>query len=289
MKRQRAHTEPSENYGYGYSSYGDASQAAVPGAPEYALNPSGVNTQARPVRPPEASLSHGMQPNLQPNMQPGVAGTQHPSTMYSGVPMNMNGANMGNQYGMAGLSTAGQYGQGMGTTLSMSQNMGNIAGPPQLGHPGMSDVGTNMVHSLGQGMGQNMMQSMAPNNMSMGAPDMGGAQLEAQAGLAPALGQGMGISEGFPCVKLRGLPFDANEQDIAVWLVCLGPLWWPHFPLCRDYGDSMVGTSSGLVMGQDMLACIDAAVWDSTCVAAYFGVDSLNTVVTSIITVLFRS
>lgn len=229
MKRQRAHTEPSESYGYGYSSYGDPSQAAVPGASEFALNPSGVNIQARPVRPQEASLSHGMQPNLQPNMQPGLAGTQLGSSVYNGVPMSMNGANMGNQYGMAGLGNAGQYGQGTGTIPSMSQNMGNIAGP-QLGPPGMSDVGTSMVHNLGQGMGQNMMQSMAPN-MSMGAPNMGGAQLEAQAGLAPALGQGMGISEGFPCVKLRGLPFDANEQDIAVWLVCLGPLWWLQFAL----------------------------------------------------------
>ncbi|KAL3147949.1 hypothetical protein ABBQ38_014244 [Trebouxia sp. C0009 RCD-2024] len=155
-----------------------------------------------------------MQPNLQPNMQPGVAGTQ---LAYNGVPMN-SGVNMGNQYGMAGLGTAGQYGQGLGTgtTPSMSQNIGNNAGPP-MGHPGVSDMGTNMVHGLGSGMGQNMMQSMG-SNMPMGAPNMGGAQPEAQAGLAPALGQGMGISEGFPCVKLRGLPFDANEQDIAVWL-----------------------------------------------------------------------
>lgn len=225
MKRQRVHTEPSESYGYGYSSYGDPSQATVPGASEFGLNPSGIATQARPGRPPEASLSHGMQSNLQPNMQPGVAGTQ---LAYNGVPMN-SGVNMGNQYGMAGLGTAGQYGQGLGTgtTPSMSQNFGNNAGPP-MGHPGVSDMGTNLVHGLGSGMGQNMVQSMG-SNMPMGAPNMGGAQLEAQAGLAPALGQGMGISEGFPCVKLRGLPFDANEQDIAVWLVCLGPLRWPQF------------------------------------------------------------
>ena len=222
MKRQRVNTEPNGSYGYGYSSYGDPSQTTVSGASAFAPNPSGVNPQARPGRPQETSLSHGMQPNLQPNMQPGMAGTQQGSGVYNGVPMNMNGMNMGNQYGMVGLGTAGQLGQGLSTstTPSMSQNLGQNPGSnvgPQMGHTAMPDMGANMLHGLGSGMGQNMMQSMA-SNMSM-APNMGGTQLEAQAGLAPALGQGMGISEGFPCVKLRGLPFDANEQDIAIWLV----------------------------------------------------------------------
>ena len=234
MKRQRVNTEPNVSYGYGYSSYGDPTQATVPGASEYAVNPVGVNSQARPPpgRPQDTSLSHGMQPNLQPNMQPGMASTQQGSGAYNGVPANMNGVSMGNQYGMAGVGTAGQLGQG--TTPNMSQNLGQNPGNsigPQMGYNAMPDMGTNMSYGLGSGMGQNMMQSMA-SSMSM-APNMGGTQLEAQAGLAPALGQGMGISEGFPCVKLRGLPFDANEQDVAVWLVCLGRLWRSDCPLLQ--------------------------------------------------------
>ena len=238
MKRQRVNTEPNTSYGYGYSSYGDPTQAAVPAASEYAVNPSGVNPQPMPPpgRPQDASLSHGMQPNMQPNMQPGMAGTQQGSGAYNGVPANMNGVNMGNQYGMAGVGSAGQLGQGLGTgtTPNMSQNPGNSIGP-QMGYNAMPDMGANMQYGIGSGMGQ--MQNMA-SSMSM-APNMGGSQMEAQAGLAPAVGQGMGISEGFPCVKLRGLPFDANEQDVAVWLVCLGRLWWISMHSCTGMRTSM--------------------------------------------------
>ena len=224
MKRQRIQAQQNGDFGYGYSSFGDGSLATAPGATDFTINPSGVNMQARTTRLQGASLSHGMQPHTQPNLQSGLAGmpgAQQATEIYTGLSTNMNGASVGNQFQESSLGTAGQLGQGfsMGTFPSMSQHMGQNMGSGQLlGQLSMSDIGPGMLQNIGSGMGQNM----APN-MSM-ALNMGGVQLESQAGLNPALGQGMGmgmgISEGFPCVKLRGLPFDANEQDIAAWLVC---------------------------------------------------------------------
>lgn len=42
-----------------------------------------------------------------------------------------------------------------------------------------------------------------------------------QQGMAAAGGAGAGsqISDGFPCVRLRGLPFDVMEGDIKMFLV----------------------------------------------------------------------
>ena len=69
-----------------------------------------------------------------------------------------------------------------------------------------------------------------PVNQSMGASTVAGGMavngrvsgLQPAVGLTQGIGQGMGISEGFPCVRLRGIPFDANEQDVEGWLVGLG-------------------------------------------------------------------
>ena len=66
-------------------------------------------------------------------------------------------------------------------------------------------------------------QSMGASSIAIGSAMGGGAgAVNPPGGISQAIGQGMGISEGFPCVRLRGLPFDANEQDVEGWLVGFG-------------------------------------------------------------------
>lgn len=60
------------------------------------------------------------------------------------------------------------------------------------------------------------------------------------------VGQGLGISEGFPCVRLRGLPFEATEQDVEGWLVGVGPPLAVH--MSTDWTPVQVATNLVLTM-----------------------------------------
>lgn len=67
-------------------------------------------------------------------------------------------------------------------------------------------------HPMG-GPGYGMDPMMGPGGM--GPPFMGGpGQFGDMGGMGP-----MGMGAMFPCVKLRGLPFDVSDDDIRMFLV----------------------------------------------------------------------
>jgi len=49
---------------------------------------------------------------------------------------------------------------------------------------------------------------------SMGPPGMGPPGMD--------MGMGMGMERVFPAIKLRGLPFDVNEDDVRMFIVSPG-------------------------------------------------------------------
>lgn len=61
-------------------------------------------------------------------------------------------------------------------------------------------------------------------------PEMGpGMGFQGQ--MMPEYGGGPGLERVFPCVRLRGLPFDVSEDEIRIFLVGVAldaDLWWAN-------------------------------------------------------------
>ncbi|MEW5314358.1 MAG: hypothetical protein WDW38_005865 [Sanguina aurantia] len=68
------------------------------------------------------------------------------------------------------------------------------------------------------------MQQQQPFDMKFDPSQQQHQQLQLQQGdqqfdPSMAMGMGMGVGlDGFPCVKLRGLPFEVNEDDVRLFL-----------------------------------------------------------------------
>ncbi len=236
MKRQRVHNEAGGGYGYGYNNFGVPGPATGSGAAGLSLAAAGMG-QMHSGHLQDSTLQHGMQFGMQPSMpgeMGGISNLNHSNGLHSALPPDMSGTRFDNNFGAVGMGVPSALGHSLGsglTTSSVQSQVGKHMGQNMGGsHTMAPDMGPGILHSMGSGGGQNMMHNMGNANLSLGSNmsnpnlslgSMASGGLEApQGGLSQAMGQGMGISEGFPCVKLRGLPFDAIEQDIAVWLVC---------------------------------------------------------------------
>lgn len=230
MKRQRYNDDMSGAYGYG--SYDLQNQAAGPGL-QAVDSGSAMPMHSRKFE--GTSLQYGMQPNAQANFGSGLGGLPQVQGdgLFSNPSSSMNSNCPASNHGGHGMGMSAQLGQGMGSSLgsgmaanmgqsqlqSIGQNMGHTTRQnmgSKMGNNMASDIDPTIFQSTSSGFGQNFSQNMG-SNLSVG-PNVGNMGMGPKSGLTQSFGQGMGISEGFPCVKLRGLPFDANEQDIAAWL-----------------------------------------------------------------------
>ena len=162
----------------------------------------------QPQLPP--TMYHGMPGNISYNPQPGSGPymSQPQQAVYGntgGFQQQQPGVMMGGAGPMqhnVDYGTVAQYGFAPDSVPQGNQQMSQPVGHTVLGQP------------------PSVNQSMGPSPIAIGSTVGGGAgALNPPVGISQAVGQGMGISEGFPCVRLRGLPFDANEQDVEGWLV----------------------------------------------------------------------
>lgn len=91
----------------------------------------------------------------------------------------------------------------------MGPGMGH--GPP---HPGYGGIGPEMPMGM------------------MGGQEMG-------------MGMGMGMERVFPCVRLRGLPFDVTEDEIRIFLVSICPA---------------IVSIGGIILVVELLDAVDSAL-----------------------------
>jgi hypothetical protein len=264
MKRQRVHNEAGGGYGYGYNNFGVPSPATGSGAAGLSLAAAGMG-QTHSGHLQDSTLQHGMQFGMQPYLPGGMGGMpnlNYSNGLHSALPPDMSGTRFDNNFGAVGMGVPSALGHSLGsglTTSSVQSQVGQHMGQNMGGsHTMAPDMGPGILHSIGSGGGQNVMHNMGNPNLSLGSNmsnpnlslgSMASAGLEAQGGLSQAMGQGMGISEGFPCVKLRGLPFDAIEQDIAVWLVCFRDVLLYSCFFGQSSGDAW--------LGHDKLLCVE--------------------------------
>lgn len=172
---------------------------------------------------------------MQPQMQPASYPSLHGNGPYAAQPMSAPYSAHQPQYGSygndIGVGHQQQPGVMLGNPGAIQQNTDhNIASQYGYGHSsGALHDGQHVPHALGPGT-MPVDPRVLPSNQAIGVgvtasvPAMvGGASgLQPPMGTSQMTGQGLGISEGFPCVRLRGLPFESTEQDVEGWLVGSG-------------------------------------------------------------------
>lgn len=134
--------------------------------------------------------------------------------------------------GLSGDAMPLEHSMGYGhisTSGHVNNSLHNSHLPHSMGHT-MQVVGSGVIPTANQNFGGSGIIPTANQNLGGNALG-GGAEVHpmgAMGAISQIKGPGMGISEGFPCVRLRGLPFEANEQDVEVWLVGANVLWRLH-------------------------------------------------------------